>query len=283
MTAETRKNWSIESGRAVLASAGVRFEVPGFWGQPTATVDWCERNYVHSFYVCELLNTLSSFSMVAAGLIGIALHQRLLEKRFLLAFAAVCLVGVGSITFHASLRFELQLLDELPMLYSALIMVYILLENRAERRFGAWFPALLVVHALLVTTLTAFTRGKLQFYLFHASFGSLEFFGLYRVYRISRRSSDVVVHRLFRVGMGAYAVALFCWITDLKACETLDGTLPRLGLVNPQLHAWWHILVSVGLYLLVVLVAYDRLQVLGRKPRIDRWLGFVPRVIAPQA
>jgi dihydroceramidase len=241
-------------------------------------VDWCERNYVHSHYVCELFNTFSSLAMVAAGLTGIALH-RSLERRFLLAFAAVALVGIGSIAFHASLRFELQLLDELPMLYSALIMVYILLENRSERRFGIWFPALLVLHAALVTGLTAFTRGDLQFYLFHASFGSLEFFGLYRVYRISRRSSDRAVHRLFRLGMSAYAIALVCWFTDLRACELLDGTLPRLGLVNPQLHAWWHVLVSGGLYLLVVLVAYDRLQVLGREPRLARVLGVIPRVV----
>lgn len=221
--------------------------------------------------------------MIVAGLVGIALHRRLLEKRFLLAFAAVCLVGVGSIAFHATLRFELQLLDELPMLYSALILVYILLENRSERRFGAWFPALLVAHAVLVTGLTAFTRGTLQVVLFHTSFGSLEFFGLYRVYRISRNSSDVAVHRLFRAGIGAYALALVFWFTDLQACEILDGALPRLGLVNPQLHALWHVLVSIGLYLLVVLIAYDRLQVLGRRPKLEAWLGFIPRVTVRQA
>lgn len=254
------------------------FEVPGFWGPPTATVDWCEQNYAHTHYVCELFNTLSSLAMLTAGLTGLFLHYRSLERRFLLAFAAVCLVGVGSVAFHASLRFELQLLDELPMLYSALILVYTLLENRRERRFGRWFPGLLLLHAALVTALTAFTRETLQFYLFHVSFGSLEFFGLYRVYRIRQKSSDPVVHRLFRLGMGAYALALFCWIADLKACRTLAETLPRLGLVNPELHAWWHVLVSVGLYLLIILIAYDRLKMLGREPRLEHWLGLIPRV-----
>lgn len=37
----------------------VIFEMPpttnieGFWGKPTATIDWCERNYEVSFYVAE--------------------------------------------------------------------------------------------------------------------------------------------------------------------------------------------------------------------------------------
>lgn len=256
---------------------------PGFWGLPTATVDWCESNYAHSFYVCEFFNTVSSLSMVVAGVLGAALHWRLLEKRFLLAFLAVSVVGIGSIAFHASLRFELQMLDELPMLYSALIMVYILVENRAQRRFGVWFPLLLAFHAVLVTALTAFTRGTLQFLLFHTSFGTLEFFGLYRVYRIRKSSSDPLVRRLFRLGISAYAIALVCWFTDLRACRFLSVTLPSLGLPNPELHAFWHVLVSSGLYLLVAVVAYDRLRVLGRIPAVERVWGFIPRVVAAPA
>jgi len=61
---------------------------PGFWGPPTSTIDWCEANYVHSFYVCEWFNTLSSMAMVLAGVAGIWLHRRVLEQRFLLAFFA---------------------------------------------------------------------------------------------------------------------------------------------------------------------------------------------------
>jgi dihydroceramidase len=36
------------------------------------------------------------------------------EKRFLLAYAAVSFVGMGSWCFHMTLLYEFQLLDELP-------------------------------------------------------------------------------------------------------------------------------------------------------------------------
>jgi dihydroceramidase len=185
--------------------------VLGFWGAPTSTVDWCEANYAHSAYIAECFNTLSSLAIVATGLLGLWLHRRLLEARFLLCFASVALVGLGSIAFHATLRFELQMADELPMLYSAIIMVYILLENRPERRFGAWFPLALAAHAALVTALS---RGPLQFYLFHLSFGSLETFSLVGVYLLQRRHGTVAARRLFRTGIAAYLLAVALWFID---------------------------------------------------------------------
>jgi dihydroceramidase len=258
--------------------AAVSAPGPGIWGTPTSSVDWCEVNYEHTRYVCELFNTVSSLAILLAGLAGIWLHRRVLERRFLFAFLAVSIVGVGSIAFHATLRFELQMLDELPMLYSALVMVYVLLENRRERRFGTWFPAALVAHGLLVTSLSALTRGPLQFYLFQLSFGSMEVFGLYRVYVIYRRSSNALVRKLFRIGMASYALAVVAWFIDLKACDFVGAWLPAHGLANPQLHAFWHLLVSVGLYLLTLVMAIDRLEVRGRVPHLRFAGGWIPYV-----
>jgi dihydroceramidase len=243
---------------------------PGFWGAPTSTVDWCEANYAHTRYVCELFNTLSSVAIVAVGLLGVWLHRRVLERRFLLCFFSVALVGLGSIAFHATLRFELQMADELPMLYSAIVMVFILVENRRERRFGAWFPLALGLHAALVTALTAFTRGPLQFYLFHASFGSMETFSLVGVYLLQRAQGPGPARRLFRAGMASYLVAVLLWFIDLRFCRVLSEELPALGAFNPQLHAVWHVLVSCGFYCLLLVTAYVRLERLGRMPEIVR-------------
>ena len=251
-----------------------------FWSEPTSTVDWCEANYEHTRYVAEFFNTASSVCIVAAGVLGLYWHYQYLEKRFLLCFSSVTLVGLGSMAFHGTLQFELQLLDELPMLYSAIIMVYILLENKAapgsRRRFGLWLPLVLGLHAIFVTSLSAFTRGSLQFYLFHVSFGTLEFASLYGVYRVQRKRNDKHLSRLFRQGMAAYAVALALWLADLKLCDLLSVELPQLGIPNPQLHAAWHILVSYGFYCLLLVVAYDRLLFLGKRPRLERRLGFIP-------
>lgn len=250
----------------------------GFWGPATSTVDWCETNHQHLFHVSELFNSASSLVLVLAGVAGLVLHRRVLERRFLLAFALLCVVGVGSTAFHATLRREHQLLDELPMLYLAIVIVYILLEDRPQRRFGRWFPLALLAHAVLVTYLTAFTRGSAQFFLFQVSFASLEFFALGRTYVLQRRSPDPGVKRLFRLGIGAYALAIVLWVSDIQFCPTLNETLPAHGIPNPQLHAWWHVLVSCGFYALLLVIAQERLRTLGKQPRLQRVLGVLPRV-----
>jgi dihydroceramidase len=251
---------------------------PGLWGAVTASHDWCEINYQHTPVVCELYNSVSSLAMLAAGLAGMWLHRRTLEPRFQLAYFIVAVVGLGSIAFHATLHRELQLLDELPMLYSALVMVYILLEDRPARRFGPWFPAALAAVALLGTASELFLRGPLQFTLFLIIFSALEFFGLFRTWVIFRRSRDPIVRRLFGAGIALYGAAELCWMADFRGCAFLGGFLPAHGLPNPQLHAWWHVLVSGGLYTLTLMIAYQRLQVLGAHPTVDWARGWLPFV-----
>jgi len=250
----------------------------GFWGPPTSTVDWCEANYERTRYVCELYNTLSSAALLGAGVLGASLHWKTLERRFIVAFAALAVVGIGSIAFHATLRFELQMLDELPMLYTALVMIFIVTEDRPQRRFGALFPALLVVHGVAVTCLSAFTRGAVQFYAFQTSFATMEGYALYATYRVYRRSRDAVPRRLYRAGMASYAIAVALWFIDIRACGVLQGYLPQHGIPNPQFHAWWHVLVSIGFYLLVLTLAWERLRVLG-SPRALRFAaGAIPYI-----
>ncbi len=253
---------------------------PGFWGSPTASVDWCEQNYAHSGYVCEMFNSVSSVSMLLVGVLGALWHRRVLEQRFVLVFLSVALVGIGSIAFHGTLRFELQMLDELPMLYTAALLVYVLLENQPQRRFGTWFPATLAAYALVATCGAAFLRGQAQFWSFQVSFAGLEFYGLYRTWLIHRQSRDGTHRRLFRVGICLYASAIVLWFIDLRFCRALTHVTRRLGIPNPELHAWWHVLVSAGLYAMILVIAFDRCQVLGRRPGWRYHWGVVPVVTA---
>jgi len=36
----------------------------GWWGHPTASIDWCEENYVVSYYIAEFWNTISNLAMI---------------------------------------------------------------------------------------------------------------------------------------------------------------------------------------------------------------------------
>ncbi|HZH02955.1 MAG TPA: ceramidase [Myxococcaceae bacterium] len=240
----------------------------GYWGPPTSSVDWCERNYEYTPYVSELFNTGSSLAMVLVGVAGILLHRRVLERRFLWAFALVALVGLGSVAFHATLRFELQMLDELPMLYLVLLMVYVLLEDQRTPRFGRWFPMTLVAYGAFLTVLASLTRGRFQFWTFQLSFGSLELFSLARVYGLHRRSRSQPQRRLFRWGIASYALAVVLWFIDIRFCQALTP--------NPQFHAVWHVLVSFGFYALVLVIAHDRADRFDRTPEIRLAKGVLP-------
>jgi dihydroceramidase len=143
-----------------------------------------------------------------------------------------------------------------------------------------WFPLALLGYAVLTTYLSSGTRGRLQFYLFQVSFIVLEGFALISVYLIHRRSQDARARRLFRLGMSSYALAVTVWLSDIRFCSTLNQTLPSMGIPNPQLHAWWHVLVSFGFYSLLMVIAHHRLKTLGRAPRLHWAAGVVPVVRA---
>ncbi len=253
----------------------------GYWGTPTSTVDWCELNYAVTPFICEFFNTVSSLAMVAAGALGVFLHRRVFGLGMLCAFGLLCIVGVGSIAFHGTLRFELQLLDEIPMLYLVTLMAYLLIEPGPIRRFGRWLPTALLLYALLATLSDAFTRERFQFFAFQISFGALELFCLVRVYLLSREPANRPVRPFFRLGVLFYLGAIGLWFVDLRFCNVMSRRLPSLGIPNPQLHAWWHVLVSGGFYLLLVVVGYDRLRRRRAGPGV-RFLGrVIPRVTLP--
>jgi hypothetical protein len=90
----------------VNATAMLRQDGPhGFWGPPTATIDWCESNYEHSFYIAEFWNTVSNLLFVLLGVYGLWQSVRQgFEWRFHMQFIGVMVVGLGSAMFHGTLQ-----------------------------------------------------------------------------------------------------------------------------------------------------------------------------------
>uniref|UniRef100_A0A8C2JUD2 Alkaline ceramidase n=1 Tax=Cyprinus carpio TaxID=7962 RepID=A0A8C2JUD2_CYPCA len=96
----------------------------GYWGTPTSTLDWCEENYVVSYYIAEFWNTVSNLIMILPPIYGaIQTYKDGLEVRYVWSFLGIAAVGIGSWSFHMTLQYEMQLLDELPMIYSCCIFL----------------------------------------------------------------------------------------------------------------------------------------------------------------
>ena len=56
------------------ANAGV-----GFWGKTTSTLDWCEENYVTSFYIAEFCEPVAR-AATAVGPLTLASHVNMYAR-----------------------------------------------------------------------------------------------------------------------------------------------------------------------------------------------------------
>ena len=91
----------------------------GFWGVHDALHTFCEPSYTVTSLAAEPFNALGSFCYTAVGLINL---WRLKSLGLPLAWRATCgwwslvVVGLGSALFHTTMRYHMELLDEIPML-----------------------------------------------------------------------------------------------------------------------------------------------------------------------
>lgn len=155
------------------------------------------------------------------------------------------------------------------MLYSALTFAYIGYCQRfaPTRRTRQILALSLFVHAIFTTYLVTAFEGKWQFLLFHISFGTAQIYAVYQLVLIYRRrrarsASDSAVW-VFERGIFCYLMAFVCWLIDMFLCEFLNPRYPQSILpINPQFHAWWHILISMGLYNMALLALIERVDTL---------------------
>ncbi|KAI9302349.1 ceramidase, partial [Cunninghamella echinulata] len=127
----------------------------------------CEENYTHSYYIAEFWNTISSFAMVILGLLGIIAHHRSLGWKLSNGYLMIIIVGIGSVLFHATLQYEHQMWDEVPMVWTACYLLWVLLQSNGYEpiRFGI----LISLYCALATYVTSQSKGSTQFYLFQTS------------------------------------------------------------------------------------------------------------------
>ena len=106
----------------------------GYWGTPTADMDFCEPNYAVTHFVAEFWNMLTSIPILLVGVSGVWLSKRQdLGPEQMAAYSTVGLIGLGSLIFHATLMRTGQVLDEVPMLWAALVLLYVMRHHVKDR------------------------------------------------------------------------------------------------------------------------------------------------------
>lgn len=234
----------------------------GFWGARTSAVDWCEPNYVHSYYIAEFFNTITSIPAFFLALHGLYLTYKYgYDKRFIVVNSLVGMVGLGSSAFHGTLLYTGQIMDELPMVYASLSFLYAILEMESTEKGPIYKHAA----PILISFCALFTAVYLylpSFFLFFV----VAYIGcvltlVYRCSIIFRNPNTLKSQKIFIVSSVSLYIGgwLFFWIPEIIFCDHIQAL---------NFHAWWHVSSTLGAFIMVVFSIYQREIVRGRKPEL---------------
>jgi dihydroceramidase len=111
--------------------------------------------------------------------------------------------------------------------------------------------------------------GTMQFFIFHLSFGTAELASLISCVILYTKTSSEISSKSFQIGISSYLVAVFVWQFEIHYCRYLNPYYPQSVLYfNPQLHMFWHILVSIGLYLLALMILNESALKAGHETKL---------------
>ncbi|KAH9236190.1 hypothetical protein K456DRAFT_1561827 [Colletotrichum gloeosporioides 23] len=236
----------------------------GFWGEKTSTLNFCEEDYVVSYYCAEVCNTFTNLLFMWLGLKGI--HNCISQDHpriFLIAYMGYIIVGLGSTAFHTSLKYPMQLIDELSMIYTTCLMVFATFSYSRSGRFSAFLGCGLTLLAGFITVYYHVTKDPVFHQSCYAALtATVVFRSLYvmetqlrpvLVKRNSTKASSVLrtMWIMVATGLGVFLSGFLIWNLDNSLCSHIRRLRRQLGFPWGALlegHAWWHLMTGLGAY-----------------------------------
>lgn len=256
-----------------------------FWGETTATLDWCEENYIVHKYIAEFINTTTNLIFITLAIFGIYTTFKCgLPFRHAFGYAAIALIGIGSWWFHMTLLYEFQLLDELPMIYATCVLTHDIFETGEKRKFGLFLPLALFIYALSVTAAYLYINNPVFHQISYALLVIiLNFRSIYLLTQVPKGQTRILMKKLLFTSWTTFGLGFFLWNVDNIACHQLIAARRRIGMPLShllELHGWWHIGTAFGTYYWIVFSNYIRIILLHKENEYNiKWgLGFVPYV-----
>eukprot|EP01089_Gocevia_fonbrunei_P013844 TRINITY_DN3645_c0_g1_i1.p1 TRINITY_DN3645_c0_g1~~TRINITY_DN3645_c0_g1_i1.p1 ORF type:complete len:269 (-),score=6.23 TRINITY_DN3645_c0_g1_i1:123-929(-) len=256
----------------------------GYWGPVTASIDWCEPNYVVSHYIAEFWNTISNFMLILLPILGYIHYTRYNFPFRYKLMALMCItIGLGSALFHGTLLFYCQLADELPMLWSGLCILYVNFEDSKEIKYPN-LPYYLIIFGFLWTFASPWTHLYYPIW-FEVLFGIMQLSVCIKLIMDIKRfgSSKTLICFFLYFFFGVFAFA--CWNIDTIYCSDILNS--RVGQSTTykyvgSLHGWWHVFISIHALLGSLIINYMYWSRLGKKAEyvweLDSDSFFLPHV-----
>ncbi|KAI0025607.1 alkaline phytoceramidase [Xylariomycetidae sp. FL0641] len=248
----------------------------GFWGEKTVTLNFCEEDYAMSYYCAEVCNTVTNVLFLWLGIKGIRECLKYSHPPiFLVTFVGYMVVGAGSTFFHATLKYSMQLVDELAMIYTTCFMCHATFAYGRSTRFSAGLGVALVGLAGFITVYYYQTKDPIFHQAAYAVLTALVVFS--NMWIMEKRvrpalwernekrgpgsavpSADVVVSQMWKMvamGLSVFLGGYLLWNLDNMYCETIIQWRHWLQLpwaVVLEGHAWWHLMTGLGAYYYIV-------------------------------
>ncbi|EGD86661.1 hypothetical protein H112_05167 [Trichophyton rubrum D6] len=259
----------------------------GYWSPVTSTLNWCEEDYYATPYAAEIVNAFTNILFLYLGVKGIrSCRKNGHDAIFQVAFLGYLLVGLGSFLFHSTLKYPMQLVDELSMIYTTCLMCYATFSFSRPRSQCIILGAGLLSLAIFITLYYHYLQDPV----FHqVAYGVLTAVVIFRsmwVMEVTLRpslqrsrnhtkpgvwghtlttSGETVNHRDLRIlnsmwvmvayGLSTFLGGFFIWNLDNKYCSTLRIWRREIGLpwgILLEGHGWWHLLTGIGAYMYII-------------------------------
>jgi dihydroceramidase len=239
-------------GHHNLHFGGDRYSLVGAWSPPTSRANFCEEDYVITFYLAEFINSITNLAYIYLALRAMYRPE---SRGLTLDFMSVSLfaLGIGSFLFHATLRQTLEFADELSMLGLTWSMLQAILTVRQSPQTARIislglafvfisFSVFYVYSARIIYQVIAFATGigivtlRSQ-YLYHWSQP-----------RFATAQRQDWNRRTWK-SIGICLLGYVLWNIDLEFCAELRGLKQQVGLPWAwmlELHGWWHLLTGIG-------------------------------------
>ena len=185
-----------------------------------------------------------------------------------------------------TLLFEMQLLDELPMVWGGAFMLYSLYRARNSFRDGGrTVGAILLCYAIVVTVAYLVNKSPIFFQVMEAILVfTIVLLAIKYQYFHYKKEANI----FFFGGVFLWAVGAILWNIDYNLCNEIThlrekklGSNEPLKYLSPltQLHGWWHLMAGYGTYLHILNCIQHRLNYLGIGYSLKTsWAGVAIRI-----
>ncbi|KAF9644660.1 alkaline phytoceramidase, partial [Thelephora ganbajun] len=209
-----------------------------------------------------MANSFSNLITIFLGLYGgYVASQQKLPTRYPIGFLGVAVVGIGSFAFHASLLYEAQLADELPMVVVASYSLFILSDSRKGFDFdaGRGVIPLVAFNTLFPISYAIYRNPIYHQTVFATLMACIVLRTLYLIHSdISKNVPPVAKKRMgkiYQTGLLTFLTGFAIWNLDNIYCNTLTEWKNAIGWPIAFLlegHSWWHALTAIGSYLMML-------------------------------